>query len=371
MVTTFSGDGLMPYTFSVAKLKQLYNYDLKIKNQDGSPATMTIPEQPKGWPRSGAEAYGLKTVLSIERPTGQEKLSAFMKVFRTDVTARHPRTSFLIRSTLAKRSDWYGGIPFLSLGQIKIGNVEVIAHATRMIPGPFDGGPEDLKRLRDSERWHTYTQRERAHFCAELACATAGLERAGIVHGDISPGNTLIGFSAKREPICILCDYDGFNHAEVPRLPRKIDGMPCRPLGSEGYQYPDLLKALAQDKNNDADIWVETDRFALAVGICEMMAWSEAVEKYLEEAGRGALLSDDMVLTRDLSLPKTIRDTFPKGFDLLERALLATSPAAMPSSEDWLRVLGFEEEPAAYKGRPHVSLAKVNGTYRTAMRRFG
>jgi hypothetical protein len=135
--------------------------------------------------------------------------------------------------------------------------------------------------------------------------------------------------------------------------------MNCRPLGSPGYQYPDLVAALSRDAQSggNGDIWVQTDRFALAVAICELMVWSDSVDTMLQNAGREQLLADEAIMKRDLSgLPKSIVDSFPEGFQLLQKALQATGPATMPSPEDWLRVLGFEKEPWIYKGKPVITV---------------
>jgi len=351
------------YTVNAARLAQVYGSSLQIKTRDGSDATIRIPTQPSGWPRRGTEAYGLKTELEVVRPHGPERIPAFLKLFMTEVKERETRTRLLIAMELARRSHFFHGIPFGWLGNFTINGVALIAHFTRMIHGPYDGGPEDFGRLRSNGRWKTIDADHRRRFGAELAAAVAGLERAGIVHGDISPGNTLIGQNSGKD-ICILCDYDGYFSKRVPRLPRKDGRLPCRPLGSPGYQYPDLISAIEADPQNDADIWVQTDRFALGVAICEMMVWSDGVEQILATAGRGELLPKDLIMSRDVSrLPTAVTDAFPEGFKLLEKAMRAGSPAAMPSPEDWLRVLGFDEA-AEYKGRPLITLFRRRGNGR-------
>ena len=354
----------MSYSVTAGKLKQVYGYTLMAKSRDGADAIIRVPQQPPGWPRGGAEAYGLKTDLEVKKPNATENISAFLKIFRTEVRQRGQRTRLLIDMGLARRSEYFYGIPFGWLGRVKINGLDVIAHFTRMIPGPYNGGPEDFGRLRSDGRWKGFPRDRRYEFAGELAVAVAGLERAGIVHGDISPGNILIGHSKSGTDICILCDYDGYHHAQVARLPRKDGKMPCRPLGSPGYQYPDLLNAIAADTQNDADIWVQSDRFALGVAICEMVVWSDEVDAILRKEGRGQLLPDDIIMKRDLSrLPKRLIDTFPDGFLLLDRALHATGPAAMPSPEDWLRVLGFDEE-KEFQGRPVISVYRTRGNSR-------
>jgi hypothetical protein len=359
------------YSINAAKLRQLYGRSLQTRARDGSDTTIHIPVQPAGWPRSGVEAYGLKTHLDVRRTAGTETIVAFLKIFKTEVREREIRTRFLIETELAKKHDFFFGIPFGWLGRLNINGVDVIAHFTRMVHGPYDGGPEDFGRLRSSGRWARFANDTRHTFAAELAATVAGLERAGIIHGDISSGNILVGQASAGREICILCDYDGFQNHLAPRLPRKNGKMPCRPLGTPGYQYPELIAALEKDQHNDADIWPETDRFALAVAICEMVVWSDDIETMLQEEGRGQFLTKEVITARDLSrLPYRILDAFPAGFLLLDKALHATGPASMPSPEDWLRMLGFDDEPHEYHGRPVITVFRTRGNLRAKQSAF-
>jgi hypothetical protein len=357
--------GFVAYSISAIKLKQLYGSHFGARARDGTSLIIRIPEQPHGWPRGGTEAFGLKVELEAKRSHGVESIPAFLKIFKAEVSEREHRTRLLIESELAKYSDYFGGMPFGWLGRANIKGVDLVAHFTRTIPGPFDGGPEDFERLRSNGRWSRFSRETREIFAGELAVAVAGLERAGITHGDISPGNVLVGHSRSGSDVCILCDYDGYYHPDVPRLPRSIGKLPCRPLGSPGYQYPDLIDEIKRDNRNDADIWVQTDRFALGVAICEMMVWSAEIETLLEDEGRGQLLPDSVIASRDVSrLPAQVIDIFPRGFLLLDKALKASGPASMPSPEDWLRVLGLDDATIAYDGRPAITIYRRRGNSR-------
>jgi hypothetical protein len=364
------------YSITATDLENIYDHELKITTRDQEDATIRILPKGGGWPRAGAEAIGLKTKFEIRRSTRGlqiESMQAFLKIFKSDVPQRAERIRLLIARELAKKHEAFHGIPFGWLGKFNINGVELIGHFTRMIPGPYNGGPEDFGRLRGSgqgpHRWATFTEGDRKRFGGELASAVAGLETCGIIHGDISPGNLLIGQSnLTKEHMCILCDYDGYYSPQVPLLPRKNGRTPCRPLGSPGYQYPALRAAMLADKAGDANIWVQTDRFALSIAICEMMIWSDSVEAYLEVEGRDHLLGDEMITARDAGrLPRNILDSFPDGFEMLDRALKANSPSSMPSPEDWLRVLGFDEPPVAFTGRPDVIVFRRQGNSRQKM----
>src|SRR5262249_16780807 len=188
--------------------------------------------------------------------------------------------------------------------------------------------------------------------CADLACAIAQLEQLGIVHGDVSAANILIGQTGAGKPICILCDYDDYSHVLVQRLPRNITPSLRRLLGTSGYRYPDLAIAMNSALLNGSDVSVITDRYALGVAICEMMVWSDAVEHILQ---RQNLVSDRMAVDRDLSsLPQQIIEDFPQGFDLLHRAVRASSATSMPSPQDWLSVLGYEQQIEELQIQPSV-----------------
>jgi serine/threonine protein kinase len=364
---------VVTYSINASKLKQIYGHSLRARARDGSETIIRIPSaQPAGWPRGGAEAFGLKVEFDVKRTNGDQTIPAFLKLFKTEVPEREHRTRLLIETELAKKSHFFFGLPFGWLGRVNINGVDVIAHFTRMIPGPYDGKPEDFGRLRSTGRWTRFDNETRQTFAGELAVTVAALERAGIIHGDISPGNVLIGYSPTGKEICILCDYDGYHHDQVRPLPRKDGKVPCRPLGNPGYQYPALISALEADQNGDDDkIRVETDRFALAVAICEMMIWSDKIEKLLEREGRGELLARDVVMSKDLMLLSKsakhayrIIDSFPKGFKLLSNALHAGGPKSMPSPEDWIQALGFNDDQAEFQGRPVITIFRVSGTFR-------
>ena len=366
----------MPYSVAASDLDKIYNRSFKLRTREQEDAVISITSKGNGWPRTGSEAIGLRTVFDVNRKNGKlDSMQAFLKIFKTEVPERAERINALISMGLAKKHEAFYGIPFGWLGKFNINGVELIGHFTRMIPGPYSGGPEDFGRLRGSDHglsgWAAFSRDDRKRFSGELAAAVAGLEACGIIHGDISPGNLLIGQSKRSgQEMCILCDYDGYYSTNVEKLPRKHGKMPCRPLGSPGYQYPALKRDMLADKTGDADIWVETDRFALGVAICEMMTWSDLIERYLEREGRDNLLSDEMVIGRDVGqLPKDILDSFPEGFRMLDRSLKASSPTAMPSPEDWLHVLGFDEPPVAFSGSPDITVFWRQGTGRRKVRR--
>jgi serine/threonine protein kinase len=349
---------------SVKDVKKLYGFKFAVKAADGGQLLIRIPtDQPAGWPKKGAEAWGLVAEIDAVRNGSTVTTKAFLKLFLFDVPEREGRTASLISRGFAKKHEQFHGVPFGWIGQINHEGVTASAHFTHMINGPFGGYPEDFRRLRESKRWN-YTTKQRRRFAAELAATIAGLEAAKIVHGDISSRNILVGTSSDGAERCLLCDYDGFFHETTSRLPRRSNGLSIRPLGSAGYQYPGLIQEIRNDKDGTDDIYVATDRYALAIAICELMIWSEAVEEVMGSLGRDQLFDDESAMARSFGdLPQEIIDLFPEGFQMLKRALEAPSPTLMPSPEEWLGVLGFEVK-KKFTGPPHIRLFEANGSSR-------
>jgi hypothetical protein len=355
------------YSFVAPQLKELYGEHFMARNMaDGSSVTFTIGDKTGARARSGLEAFGI--LVDCKHPR-HGVMPSFLKIFRTDVPERRPRTEFLIRQALARKHAWlFHGVPYAWIPDRQIKNVAIIGHVALQIGAKFGGGAEDFSRLKAQGAWPAALDLEtRRKLAAELCVAVASLEMQQIVHGDISSGNIMVGFGPNSgEKTCTLCDFDGFFHPAVESLPRWFDGQPCRPIGSAGYQYPELMARLAADsKSTDQGIMVETDRFALATIICELMTWSPALETSLN---RSELLSEDVILSRSLTaLPGTLTRRWPEGFGLLERALQANSTGAMPSPEDWLAALGFQvSSQASFVQRPHFRIYKRLGNVRTS-----
>ena len=108
---------------------------------------------------------------------------------------------------------------------------------------------------------------------------------------------------------------------------------------------------------------METDRFALAVTICEMMVWNSDLEKKL---GRPQLLNEDIVLSGKISdIPDHVKSSFSQGFALLEKALRAGKCDDMPTPDDWLTCLGVRSVvPSPFKTTPQVLFFRRKGNGR-------
>lgn len=350
----------MTYTFVARHLENLYGQKLAIRNI-ATNANDAIDIQPKKvFPaRRGIEGYGLR---ALHRHQKQGDVHAFLKVFHKDIPDRHQRSEFLVKLGLAKHHDWiFQGVPYAWFNRRKVNGVEIVGHLTKFVGLQYGRPAEDLVVLKSDGKWDNYALDDRRAFAAHLASAVCALERVQLVHGDLSGGNIMVGPGPGGRSICCLCDFDGFFHPSQPMLPRKFDGELTRPLGSVGYQYPDLIRRIGTDKNeNDENIFVETDRFALGALICEIMVWSSSLGKKL---GREQLLEDTQIRAQRLSdIPDNVKASFSQGFSLLEKALMAGSCEAMPTPEDWLICLGVQSVlPTPFKSPPQVLFYRRKG----------
>ena len=284
-----------------------------------------------------------------------------LKIFRHDIGPRQERTEYLIGLGLAKDHWLFQGVPYAFLPKVKLGDVEIIGHVTQFLGVNYGGPAHDLSELRDT--WANFPETDRRAFACHLASAVAALEKLSIVHGDLSPGNVMVGPGLNGRNALYLCDFDGYYHKGTSMLPRKHNGLGLRPLGTPGYQYVQLIKRIKADKNDsDEGLYVETDRFAMAALICEIMAWRNDTGTKL---GRGELLTEEIILNGNLCLlPREITDAFSAGFALLEKALKAGSIDAFPSPGDWLSLLGV---PAAivspiFPGTPRAIFTRRDTT---------
>lgn len=349
------------YSIAGIDLKKLYNQSFQITNKNSSgKIKFNIPLPAEGWPRTGLEAY-VVTVNCNHPSRGQ--VPSILKIFKQNIGERAQRTRFLIDLGLAKHHPWlFQGMPYAAIKLMPVNGVQIVGHIAQHILGKNRGPSEDVFRLRQSGEW-TYPWDLRKRLAGHLCCSVFALELLGVVHGDISGRNLVIGAAPDGFPAAILCDYDGFFHTLQPLLPSKYDGIPCRPLGSPGYQYPGLLEDLAANKPN---IYVESDRFALAALVCEIMIWSDAVAKKL---GRETLLDDNIVRSRNLSkIPADVRKLWKDGFDVLENAIRANTLKAMPGPANWMQALGVSVDPEVlqpqitFKHRPHIEIRRRRGT---------
>jgi hypothetical protein len=357
------------YSFVAANLKGLYNSKFQIFNLGlRRNVDFVIPDENSASRRQGTEGYGIRIVC--QHP-GLGPIRSFMKIFNADVPERHPRTDFLIRLGLAAKHPWmFQGVPYAWVHRMSINGIEVVGHVAKDLGGQSGSAAEDFQRLKSNDKWDaSYAPMQRKLFAGQLCVAVSTMEQVpqGLVHGDLSAGNIMIGPGPDGTPVCCLCDFDGFYHPNVGPLPRVFGNQDLRPLGTAGYQYPELLARIEKERQTgrkDQDTLVQTDRFALAALVCELVIWNPDLASKL---GRDQLLSlDDIVARRLPNLPAQHANVWPAGLSLLQKTLSAKDIADMPTPEDWLNVLGAPLFPhKSFASRPYLEIFKKQGQVRT------
>jgi serine/threonine protein kinase len=111
--------------------------------------------------------------------------------------------------------------------------------------------------------------------CVEdLVLATAALERAGIVHGDLSPNNVVVNPNAPPgEPALFLIDFDAFV-APTAGPDHAINVGEGGTYGTEGYCPPELGLRAA---DGDGSVAPYSDRFGRDMLILELLLMDSAL----------------------------------------------------------------------------------------------
>ena len=219
------------------------------------------PGQPP-W-RSGAEgkAYPL---------LGRDgSVVAYLKFFTRPTQKRLNRTAWLIGQQMHTWLPGLAAAPLLWVDtRLSFRSAEIdfdfAGYLAQAVPGEtwlelknrmVDAGtsfPEDF-------RWR----------CVEdLVLATAVLERAGIIHGDLSPNNIVIDLDAPpNEPALYLIDFDAFV-APAAGSDQAIDVADGGTYGTEGYCPPDLGSRAAAGDGSAAPY---SDRYGRDMLILELL----------------------------------------------------------------------------------------------------
>src|SRR5579862_9462862 len=313
-------------------IKRLWGQSFTLPQLDRSEVEFSIPRQ-EG--RRGFEGYGL--IVDCHHPIK----NGFLKIFRLPVLERHERTKFLISTLALSKQHWlFQGLPFGALQNVPINGLPITGYVTRLITMKAGGQATDLAHLMTNKKW-TYDLGTRKRFCGQLCCAAVTLEALDLVHGDISLGNVMIGTDINGAEAAVLCDFDAFYHPTQRLLPLTVDQKPCRPSGSEGFQYPELLADIFSKNPN---VCVRTDRFALGAIICQMMTWDTDTDERLR---RKELLRSKDIAARDLSgIPDFVRTSWPDGYQLLVKSFKAMSIRDLPGPRDWLALVGGPAAPS-------------------------
>lgn len=331
--------------------QELAGQSFQITDVTGKSIDFNFPSSFGAWPRRGME--GIVIPVTCSHPV-HGPIPSIMKCFDHHLQQRSSRQEYLVRLGLAGMHDWlYEGVPYLWMNR-EVCGVPVYGHVAKHVGNALQG--DDFRIIRDREDYDDYTEDNRLEMAAQLCVAVAGLERIGIVHGDLSPANIVVGRDAHGAR-CSIIDYDGFYSDSVPMLPRMYEDIAVRPLGSPGYQHPSLMRRMALDKDNtDQGLRVENDRFSLAVLCFELITWNSGVFESLETM---ELLDLEQLAMNKLAMPDEIARRWPEGFELLKQCAEEQDPAALPSPEDWLATLGFPVEGGSASSTAWISLPRM------------
>ncbi|MCP5518846.1 MAG: hypothetical protein H7A45_16505 [Verrucomicrobiales bacterium] len=166
------------------------------------------------------------------------------------------------------------------------------------------------------------TSDQRLTLSFSLAEAITLLE-AGLAmcHSDLSPGNFIIDLSSTDGlPRVSLIDFDAFYHPKVPVLPVGRG----QTLGTPGYQAPEFA---------GANKIIQTDRFALAVLIHEILALGEDPD--LGEPDHRFFEQEDLNRRRARPTPRFRQYWGDDVYRLVVRALTAPGTDDRPAPREW------------------------------------
>jgi serine/threonine protein kinase len=194
------------------------------------------PGQPP-W-RSGAEG---KAYPLLDR---NGSVAAYLKFFTRPTQKRLDRTAWLIGQQIHTWLPHLAAAPVLwtdtrhGLHGAKI-DFQFAAYLAEAVPGETwlerkSGIASGGTHFPDALRWHCVT---------DLLLALAALERAGLVHGDLSHNNVIIDLDAPpHDPALYLIDFDAF-FAPAAGANRAVTVSEGGTYGTEGYCPPDLAAA--------------------------------------------------------------------------------------------------------------------------------
>ena len=209
------------------------------------------PGQPP-W-RSGAEgkAYPL---------LGKDgSIAAYLKFFTYPTQMRLDRTAWLIGQQMHTWLPNLAAAPVLwtdtrrGLHGAKI-DFQFAAYLAKAVPGETwleckSGIAKGGTRISEDRRWRCVT---------DLLLALAVLERAELVHGDLSPNNVVIDLNAQHDdPSLYLIDFDAFV-APAAGANRAVTVAKGGTYGTEGYCPPDLAAAASEGDGASRPIPTDT-----------------------------------------------------------------------------------------------------------------
>ncbi len=170
--------------------------------------------------------------------------------------------------------------------------------------------------------------------CAEnLIRGLVYLERAGMVHGDLSPNNVIVNVDAARdEPALYLIDFDGFHAEHAGKLCQLSIGEGGT-FGTRGYCPPELEQEAQQNGLSAAPF---SDRYGRDILLVELLCFDEecdfedpASQWSWEKIQRGLSQSEVGEHLRHLVSKEVFQlteDRRPSSYDLARSLRMTTPP---------------------------------------------
>jgi hypothetical protein len=222
------------------------------------------PDQPGQPPwRTGAEGKAYPLI-------GQDdSVAAYLKFFTRPTQKRLDRTAWLISQQLHTWLPSLAAAPVLwtdtrhGLHGAKI-DFQFAAYLAKAVPGETwleckSGIAEGRICFPEDLRWRCVT---------DLLLALAALERAELIHGDLSPNNVILDLNAQSDhPAMYLIDFDAFS-ASAAGENQAITVGEGGTYGTEGYCPPDLAATVSA---GDVSAAPYSDRFGRDVLILEFL----------------------------------------------------------------------------------------------------
>jgi len=167
------------------------------------------------------------------------------------------------------------------------------------------------KTLEDQLVPSTLTAQRACAWAADLAGALATAHRAGILHGDVKPGNILVTAENKVK----LGDFG------IARYASQVSGS-GRLMGTPAYLAPEQIQGEPQD--------ARSDQFALGIVLYQMLTGTRP----FDGSSLGAVCAQ--ILNADPESPSRRNPTVPPALDLIVARCLAKNPAGRFASCDEL-----------------------------------
>jgi serine/threonine protein kinase len=207
----------------------------------------------------------------------QGKLAAYLKSFMGIALTpkRVARTKWLIEQDLGSWGPEFRGAPKQWVdtrvdGRPQGIDFEFTCYLMDPVPGQTWEKAKELVTTGEAELTDFFRWR-----CVQsLLRAQVVLERNGIIHGDLSPNNLKIDFSAgMHDPAAYVFDFDAFvapSAGELGTLTTEEGGV----FGTEGYCPPDLHEGMEQA---EADIAPYSDRYGRDMLVLELLCYDRSL----------------------------------------------------------------------------------------------